>query len=178
MTVPNIESWRRRWVLALPWLWAGLFFLLPLAFVVKISLAEARIEPQAEMEQWKGDLSFKVIRNDASGGTLYPTVYFSDGGAYVERMAAPKVLDRLIAAKAVPPLVAVLIVPPLALTVLLLVSVVPPLFTVNAPVTFNADVALFSVMPVTNSSSDQSRSSSARSASSARSRRARIRSPP
>jgi len=37
------ETWRRRMVLALPWLWAALFFLLPLAFVVKISLAEARM---------------------------------------------------------------------------------------------------------------------------------------
>lgn len=44
MSRPNFtETWRRRMVLALPWLWAALFFLLPLAFVVKISFAEARM---------------------------------------------------------------------------------------------------------------------------------------
>ena len=37
------EVWRKRVVLALPWLWSGLFFLLPLAIVVKISLAEAQM---------------------------------------------------------------------------------------------------------------------------------------
>ena len=35
--------WRRRAVLALPWLWSTLFFLLPFAFVLKISFAEAQM---------------------------------------------------------------------------------------------------------------------------------------
>ena len=36
-------AWRRRAVLAAPWLWSALFFLLPLAIVLKISLAEMQL---------------------------------------------------------------------------------------------------------------------------------------
>ena len=45
MSVPRQTSgrWRRRAVLALPWLWSALFFLLPFAFVLKISFAEAQM---------------------------------------------------------------------------------------------------------------------------------------
>lgn len=35
--------WRQRAVLTLPWLWVTLFFLLPFAFVLKISFAEAQV---------------------------------------------------------------------------------------------------------------------------------------
>jgi putrescine transport system permease protein len=35
--------WRQRAVLTLPWLWVTLFFLLPFAFVLKISFAEAQL---------------------------------------------------------------------------------------------------------------------------------------
>ena len=38
-----MTSWRRRVVLAVPWTWAALFFLLPLGFVLKISLAESQL---------------------------------------------------------------------------------------------------------------------------------------
>jgi enterochelin esterase-like enzyme len=41
----------------------------------------------------------------------FPVVYVLDGGAYVERMGMPQVLDRLIAAKAVPPTIAVFVEP-------------------------------------------------------------------
>ena len=34
---------RRRWVLAAPWLWLVLFFLVPFALVVKISLAQVEL---------------------------------------------------------------------------------------------------------------------------------------
>lgn len=37
------EVWRRRLVLAVPWIWTTLFFLAPLVFVLKISLATAEI---------------------------------------------------------------------------------------------------------------------------------------
>ncbi len=36
-----------------------------------MTLANARIEPQAEMEQWKGDLSFKVSRTDSAGAPVW-----------------------------------------------------------------------------------------------------------
>lgn len=41
----------------------------------------------------------------------YPVVYVLDGGAYVERMEAPLVLDRLIAQKKIPPVIAVFVEP-------------------------------------------------------------------
>lgn len=41
----------------------------------------------------------------------YPVVYVLDGGSYVERMAAPTILDRLIARKAIQPVVAVFVEP-------------------------------------------------------------------
>lgn len=47
---------------------------------------------------------------DASN-ELYPTVYFLDGGNYVDWMAVPSVLDRLIAAKRIPPVIAVFVEP-------------------------------------------------------------------
>jgi putrescine transport system permease protein len=37
------NTWRRPAVLALPWLWLALFFLLPFGFVLKISFAEAQM---------------------------------------------------------------------------------------------------------------------------------------
>lgn len=46
----------------------------------------------------------------AGGGaadTLYPVVYVLDGGNYVEKMDAPRILDHLIANKSVPPVIAV-----------------------------------------------------------------------
>lgn len=36
-----------------------------------LSLADARIEPAAEMEQWKGDLSFKVTRKNGNAAPLW-----------------------------------------------------------------------------------------------------------
>lgn len=39
--------------------------------------------------------------------TLYPVAYVLDGGNFIERMDARRVLDRLIARKAIPPLIAV-----------------------------------------------------------------------
>jgi enterochelin esterase family protein len=44
---------------------------------------------------------------EAAKDTLYPVVYFLDGGNYVERMEAPRILDRLIARKRIPPVIAV-----------------------------------------------------------------------
>ncbi len=41
----------------------------------------------------------------------YPVVYVLDGGAYVERMEAPLILDRLIAQKKIPPVIAVFVEP-------------------------------------------------------------------
>jgi len=41
----------------------------------------------------------------------YPVVYVLDGGAYVERMATPLILDRLIASRAIEPVVAVFVEP-------------------------------------------------------------------
>ena len=46
-----------------------------------------------------------------AGDTLYPTVYFLDGGNYAEWMHVPAVLDRLIAAKTIPPVIAVFVEP-------------------------------------------------------------------
>ncbi len=46
-----------------------------------------------------------------SSSDLYPTVYFLDGGNYVDWMAVPLVLDRLIAAKRIPPMIAVFVEP-------------------------------------------------------------------
>lgn len=43
--------------------------------------------------------------------TLYPTVYFLDGGNYADWMHVPAVLDRLIAARTIPPIVAVFVEP-------------------------------------------------------------------
>lgn len=42
---------------------------------------------------------------------IYPTVYFLDGGNYIDWMAVPAVLDRLIAAKTIPPVIAVFVEP-------------------------------------------------------------------
>jgi enterochelin esterase-like enzyme len=42
---------------------------------------------------------------------VYPTVYFLDGGNYIDWMAVPAVLDRLIAAKTIPPVIAVFVEP-------------------------------------------------------------------
>ena len=44
MTRPlTTESWRRRTVLAVPWIWTALFFLLPLGFVLKIRFAQSEL---------------------------------------------------------------------------------------------------------------------------------------
>jgi len=45
MTARPLDSsaWRRRAVLAVPWIWAALFFLLPLALVLKISVATTHL---------------------------------------------------------------------------------------------------------------------------------------
>jgi putrescine transport system permease protein len=44
----------RRWAIGVPYLWLGLFFLLPFAIVVRISLAEARIAipPYTDLVRW------------------------------------------------------------------------------------------------------------------------------
>lgn len=42
---------------------------------------------------------------------LYPTVYFLDGGNYIDWMAVPSVFDRLIAATRIPPVIAVFVEP-------------------------------------------------------------------
>ncbi len=41
----------------------------------------------------------------------YPVLYVLDGGAYVERMDVPRILDRLVARNAIPPVVAVFVEP-------------------------------------------------------------------
>jgi enterochelin esterase-like enzyme len=41
----------------------------------------------------------------------FPVVYVLDGGAYVERLGMPQILDRLIARKAIPPAIAVFVEP-------------------------------------------------------------------
>jgi enterochelin esterase family protein len=46
-----------------------------------------------------------------SGDTLYPAVYFLDGGNYADWMHVPAVLDRLIAAKTIPPVIGVFVEP-------------------------------------------------------------------
>ena len=47
------DPWRRRAVLALPWLWSAVFFLLPFGFVLKISFAEAQmsVPPYSDLLQ-------------------------------------------------------------------------------------------------------------------------------
>lgn len=44
------EAWRRRVVLAIPWIWTALFFLVPLVLVLKISFAtaEVRVPPYSD----------------------------------------------------------------------------------------------------------------------------------
>ena len=44
----------RRWIIGIPYLWLALFFLVPFAIVVRISLAEARIAipPYTDLIQW------------------------------------------------------------------------------------------------------------------------------
>ena len=52
-------------VIGLPWLWLGLFFLLPFAIVLKISLAEVRVAmpPYTPLLQWAADgaVSIKAV---------------------------------------------------------------------------------------------------------------------
>ena len=47
----------------------------------------------------------------AASQVWYPVVYVLDGGAYVERLGMPQILDRLIARRAIPPTIAVFLEP-------------------------------------------------------------------
>jgi putrescine transport system permease protein len=77
-------TWRRRGVLALPWLWGALFFLLPLALLLKISFAETQmsVPPYTDLfERLDGKIvginatltNYQTLLTDS----LYVKAYFS-----------------------------------------------------------------------------------------------------
>ncbi len=77
-------AWHRRIVLALPWLWTGLFFLLPFAFVLKISFSEAALSvpPYSDFFAYAGGAivglkanlaNYQLLLSDA----LYVKAYLS-----------------------------------------------------------------------------------------------------
>ncbi len=102
--------------------------------------AFAGVKSEIRMPQWQsqpeiddtaavpsGMVSAETVASPALGGSRrvwfytppgydtsqdwYPSVFFLDGGNYIERMDVPRVLDRLIALNRIPPVIAVFVEP-------------------------------------------------------------------
>lgn len=95
---PRGASWGRRVFIALPWLWLALFFLLPFAFVLKISLAEALIArpPYAPLLDWSEDGALRVTLSFASWSFVLGDAFYLESWLHSVRIAAVATLLCLL----------------------------------------------------------------------------------
>ncbi|MBU8546596.1 MULTISPECIES: ABC transporter permease subunit [Roseomonadaceae] len=81
---------RRRLVLALPWGWMALFFLVPFAFVLTIAFAEPSegLPPYAPLLRWSGEATAVLQLNLANFQLLLEDPYYLDAYLRSLRVAA------------------------------------------------------------------------------------------
>lgn len=91
-------AWGRRAFLALPWLWLALFFLLPFAFVLKISLAEALIArpPYAPLVTWNEEGALQLGISLSSWVFVLSDSFYLDSWLHSLRLAAISTLLCLL----------------------------------------------------------------------------------
>ncbi|NKE48409.1 ABC transporter permease subunit [Roseomonas frigidaquae] len=81
---------RRRLVLALPWAWMALFFVVPFAFVLTIAFAEPAegLPPYAPLLRWSGEATAVLQLNLANFQLLLDDPYYLDAYLRSLRVAA------------------------------------------------------------------------------------------
>ena len=84
-------------VIGLPWLWLGLFFLLPFAIVLKISLAEVRVAmpPYTPLLQWAADGAVSIKVTLANYAFLFTDGLYARSWLYSAKVAAVSTLLAL-----------------------------------------------------------------------------------
>ncbi|WP_437161516.1 ABC transporter permease subunit [Falsiroseomonas sp. E2-1-a20] len=84
------EGARRALVLALPWAWMGLFFLVPFAIVLSIAFAEPAegLPPYAALLRWSGEATAILQLNLANFQLLLEDPYYLDAYLRSLRVAA------------------------------------------------------------------------------------------
>jgi putrescine transport system permease protein len=87
----------RRAVIGLPWLWLGLFFLLPFAIVLKISVAEVRIAmpPYTPLLEWAANGTMSLRATLANYAFLLTDGLYLNSWLYSAKVAALSTLFAL-----------------------------------------------------------------------------------
>jgi putrescine transport system permease protein len=87
----------RRAVLGLPWLWLGLFFLLPFAIVLKISVAEVRVAmpPYTPLLEWAANGTLSLRATLANYAFLLTDGLYLNSWLYSAKVAALSTLFAL-----------------------------------------------------------------------------------